>query len=117
MDPGTIDGFEIEREIGRGGMGHVYAATRSDGARAAIKVLARPESADLVQRFEREAGVRIRHENVVEVLAHGVSSTGHPYIAFELLEGETLLDHISRRPLTPEEAVEIGMKVCHGLAA
>lgn len=67
-----MPGYQVEGELGRGGMGVVYAATRlCDGRRAAIKVLSGGlVSATARQRFEREAGIlrRLDHPHIVRLL-------------------------------------------------
>ena len=91
--------YRLDRLLGEGGMGAVYAAENlNTGRRVAVKVLhsqwmQRPEVA---QRFVREARATtaIAHPNIVEVLdldaAHGIT-----YIVQEFLEGETLEAHLA----------------------
>src|SRR5262245_37579398 len=97
-------------------MGSVYEARDENDRKVALKVMTRPESEDIAQRFAREGGSRIRHPNVVEVLAAGLAGD-KPYIAFELLEGETLLDRLQRGRIAPKDVVGLGAQVARGLAA
>ncbi|MHC4480197.1 MAG: serine/threonine-protein kinase [Planctomycetota bacterium] len=96
----TFGGFEIEGEIGRGGMGVVYRVRQvSLDREVALKVLRpalEPESG-LVERFraEAQAGSRISHPNLVEVYDVGCEGGRH-YIAMELVEGESLASLIRR---------------------
>jgi eukaryotic-like serine/threonine-protein kinase len=94
--------YRLISEIGRGGMGSVWRAEHLQWeAPVALKIMnrditARPEA---VARFEREvrlaAGLRSPH--VVQVLDHGVDPvTRTPYIAMELLEGESLARRLKR---------------------
>jgi serine/threonine-protein kinase len=90
----TLGQWELEDLLGEGGAGAVYAATsRTNGQRAAVKVLHPELAADdgVRTRFVREAYVanRIDHPGVVRVLEDGVDQDGSPYIVMELLEGET----------------------------
>ncbi|MGB7208474.1 MAG: serine/threonine-protein kinase [Pyrinomonadaceae bacterium] len=90
--------YQIEREIGRGGMGTVYLATHLGTERpVAIKIIApqfmkRPE---FVERFRREARAagRLRHPNVVDVTDFGFAYTSDgqvAYLVMEYLDGCTL---------------------------
>ena len=90
--------YQIERELGRGGMGTVYLATHLGTERpVAIKIIApqfmkRPE---FVERFRREARAagRLRHPNVVDVTDFGFAPTAEgqvAYLVMEYLDGCTL---------------------------
>jgi tetratricopeptide (TPR) repeat protein len=89
-----VDRFRLERVLGAGGMGTVYAAWQDEPRRrVALKVL-RPglRSPDAVRRFHFEAEVlaRLRHPGIAAVLAAGVHREGgreHPFLAMELVEG------------------------------
>jgi serine/threonine protein kinase len=95
----------------------------STGAFRALKVLA----PDLVEdrasykRFEREArlSATIASEHVEQVLDAGVDTdTGVPWIVLELIEGETLADHVKRHgPLDLATAAIVVRELCHALAA
>src|SRR6266487_2320814 len=95
LAPGSVvGGFTIRREIGSGAMGAVYAARhRWLGRPAAIKVL--HDDCHLLpqvrERLLQEARIvaELHHPNIVEVLDAG-EHEGRPYLAMELLEGETL---------------------------
>jgi tRNA A-37 threonylcarbamoyl transferase component Bud32 len=92
----SVDGYRVERLIGRGGMGVVYEAVQTSmKRRVALKVL-RPELADdpaFVERFRREARLQasLEHPNVLEVYDVGESDEGL-FLAMRLVSGETLLD-------------------------
>ncbi|MCB9685464.1 MAG: protein kinase [Alphaproteobacteria bacterium] len=90
--------WEVEAELGRGGMGVVYAATHPDGRRAALKVLLH-SSPRLRAGLWREVFAlrRVRHPQIVQVLDHGEQGDV-PWIAMELLEGRTLRERVSPHP-------------------
>src|SRR3954462_14779769 len=83
-----IGAYELIRELGRGGMGHVFLARDTKLARrVAIKFLA-SESAELTARFLAEARTTamVHHENIVVI--HDVAEyDGSPHMVLELLEG------------------------------
>jgi serine/threonine-protein kinase len=111
--------YDLVRVIGSGGMGVVYEARhRSLGRRVAIKVMhARLEpgaSRDLATaRFLREgrAAAQVRHPNVVDVFDLGVHD-GVPYLAMELVEGETLAQLLAREgALAPTRVAELMLPI------
>jgi len=120
----TLDGrYRIVSHIASGGMGAIFRAEhvhlRKD---VAVKVL-RPDltsSADLVERFRREAEIAatLAHENIVRVTDFGRSPEGWLFLAMEFLEGESLFERLRREgAMRPEAAVGILAQVCRGLDA
>ena len=93
--------FRLERLVGRGGMGSVWAARHVQlGMPVALKFIETEEGADVVDaraRFEREARAagQLRSPHVVQILDHGIDGD-RPYIAMELLEGEDLGERLRR---------------------
>ena len=119
---GRIDGFEVERVIGRGGMGVVYKGFDTELNRpVAIKVLVDHLAANGVarKRFAREAraAAAVIHPNVVPI--HSVnSSVERPYIVMTLVSGRSLQSYISEEgPLGVKEVVRISKQIAAGLAA
>src|SRR4051794_29839979 len=98
--PASIGPYRVVDEVGRGGMGIVYAAVHVQlGKRVAIKMLRSHllEDQANVQRFLREgrAACHIRHPHVVEIHELG-SHDGAPYLVMDLLEGEHLGSRLER---------------------
>jgi serine/threonine protein kinase len=113
--------YEIVSRIGAGGMGEVWRARDARiGRDLAIKVL--PESfaadADRLQRFELEARAAgtLNHPNLVTIFELGTHE-GAPFIAMELLDGETLREKLDRGPVPPRKAIEYAVQMANGLAA
>ena len=108
--------WTLERLLGVGGMGAVYAARHRNGARAAVKVLS-PSMGRLPhirKRFLHEgyAANRVDHAGAVKVLDDDViqdgSDEGTAYLVMELLDGEPLSDRAkSDPPLTERDLLEI----------
>ena len=97
--------FEIEAELGRGGMGIVYRAReRSGGRLVALKVLQRSLARDSMyrQRFAAEARtiLNLKHPNIVRAYAAG-QAEGSYYIVMEYVEGETVAQRIASRGRLP----------------
>lgn len=126
LQPGSVfaGDFRIERALAMGGMGAVYVAEQlSTGRKRALKLLlpSLVESERSRERFEQEARVasRIASDHVVEVVSAGVDpASGAPWLAMELLEGETLAGRVERAgPLPPAETLEVMRQLCHALGA
>jgi serine/threonine-protein kinase len=116
----VVGDFVVERELGRGGMGVVYAARhRTIGRPAAIKVIGEDMSrdADAVARFLREARAvaRLRSPHVVDVFGFGTLDDGRAYCVMELLQGESLRERIARGRVPLDEAIDVLAQVCRGL--
>ena len=111
--------YEIGSPVGAGGMGEVYRArdTRLDRT-VAIKVLPSHlrSNPDLRARFEREARAisALQHANIC-VLHDIGQQDGVDYLVMEYLEGETLSARLARKPLTPDEALKIGIEIADAL--
>ena len=93
--------YRVVREIGRGGMAAVYEAEQlTIGKHVAVKVLASELSASsiVIERFFREAraAASVKSPHIVDVYDSGRLEDGRPYIAMELLEGESLYDRMAR---------------------
>jgi serine/threonine-protein kinase len=97
--------YQLERRLGRGGMGTVYVALDTSLDRRVAAKLVREDLVGLpeaAERFQREARVAaaFSHPNVVTVHDFGVAG-GHAFLVMELLDGRTLRDL-----LRAEERVE-----------
>ncbi len=117
---GTVvgDRFEIERAVSAGGMGMVYRARdRLRGGAVAVKVLS--GAPELAARFSREVEILagIRHPGIVRYVAHGVLSSGLPFLAMEWLEGPTLAEILDAGPLSVPESVTLAGRLAGALGA
>ena len=122
FEPGARLGpYELQEELGHGGMGAVYRARDTRLHRdVAVKVLRAGlgENADRLRRFEQEARTvaQLHHTNVLAIFDVGAED-GTPYLVMELLEGETLQSRLKRGPLRPHEALDTARQLARGLAA
>lgn len=114
-----VGDYELEAEIGRGGMAVVYAARdRRTGAPVALKVLPRRmlRDAAMLARFQREArsAGRLHHTHIVPVLTTGESG-GFRYIAMQHIRGACLRDVLCEiRSLQPALRTNRGDPLCRG---
>jgi non-specific serine/threonine protein kinase len=116
--PENIGPYRVERLLGEGGMGQVYAARDPHLDRpVAIKVM-REMNAEIRHRFLREArlAAAISHPNICQIHALG-EEDGRPYIVMELLEGESLATRLERGRLPHTEAVDITLGMLAALDA
>ena len=121
-----IGRYEICSQLGAGGMGEVYLAndTRLD-RKVALKILpasvVETDSAsqsDRVRRFVQEAKAvsALNHPNILTIYEVDEIDSEH-FIATEYVDGETLRDRIRFTPITPSEAIDIGIQVASALSA
>ncbi len=112
--------LELGRELGRGGSAVVYAA-RLRGHDVALKIL-HPElalsEADRT-RFLREAEslAAVDHDGVIRIVEVGILDDGRPFLAMELVAGETLAERVERCPLERDEALRRFQEVAGALRA
>jgi tRNA A-37 threonylcarbamoyl transferase component Bud32 len=115
--------YRLDRLLGEGGMGRVWAATHTVTRRGvAIKFLKEglQHKADVRQRFLREASTAsaLRHPNVVEVIDVFDLEDHSPVMVMELLDGETLGAKLAREErLSSEETAELMVPVVDAVTA
>ena len=114
----VVGGYEVVREIARGGMGAVFLARRADRAfskEVALKVV-RPEKSDAeaLKRFrqEREIVARLEHPNIARLLDGGTTAEGLPYFVMEYVEGVPIDVHCDERQLNITERLSLFRTVC-----
>ena len=120
MTPSVVGPYAIERELGRGAMGVVYAGRHVElGRPAAIKLLLEDqESPDARARFQRECEALARlgeHPGIVRLYDHGVHQ-GRPYVSLELVAGAPLDEALARTgPWDVEPGLRLGVQLCEAL--
>lgn len=115
-----IGPFEIEKQLGVGGMGIVYLATfLKTGQKVALKVLSPTlsENEKVLSRFEREMEIlqKLRHKHIVRYYWGGTIK-GQKLYAMEIMDGGTLEDWLKRKGrLSWEQTVDCARHICKGL--
>ncbi len=119
---GRIGGYDIEREVGRGGMGVVFKAFDTELNRPlAIKILSPrlAENGTARQRYAREAraAAAVLHPNVVAI--YGVNSSHKtPYLVMPYIAGPSLQRLVDDHgPLDEKEIVRMALQITSGLGA
>lgn len=117
--------WQVEREIGRGGMGAVYLVARADGAYTQHAALKRLTSAGprRVERFrqERQILARLEHIGIARLIDGGVTPPspglpeGAPYLVMEYVEGVPITRHADAHQLDVEARVRLFCQVCDAL--
>jgi len=120
MEIEQLGPYRIERTIGRGGMGTVFAAVdENTQQRAAVKVLAPALASDetFCSRFisEIESLKKLTHPNIVQLFGYG-QHEGHLFYAMEMVDGKNLQEEIQDgRRFQWREVARIGIEVCKAL--
>lgn len=118
----TIGDYTLEEVLGRGAMGEVYRAKKSDGSGAAVKLLHANliDDPDHIKRFlrEAEAAAAVKSPHVPAIYDIGWAKHGTPYIVMELLEGHDLGWHLRQNArLSLDLVVELVEHVSEALSA
>jgi serine/threonine-protein kinase len=118
--PERIGHYAIERKLGEGGMGVVYAARdeRLQRGVALKRMLSLGDDEMARKRFWREAraAASVNHPNVCQIYEIG-EEAGELFIAMELLEGEALSERLRRGPMSPAQAIPLGLGILSALSA
>jgi serine/threonine protein kinase/tetratricopeptide (TPR) repeat protein len=117
-----VGAYTLVSPLGRGGMGTVWLADRSDGrfvGQAAVKLL----NVSLIgregeERFKREGSVlaRLTHANVAHLIDAGVSAMGQPFLVIEHVEGEHIDRYCDARGLDVEARLRLFLSVLEAVA-
>ena len=111
-----LGAYRLEKELGRGGMGVVFEATRADGSfekRVAIKILRHDHIDDLfLRRFEHERRVlaQLDHPHIASIVDAGTTPRGDPYFVMEFVDGVSITEYC--RNLSIRQRLDLFLQIC-----
>src|SRR5215203_1510002 len=114
--------YRIESEIGRGGMGTVYLATRADrefDKKVAIKLINRGLDTDeIIKRFcyERQILAALEHPYITRLLDGGSTKDGLPFLVMDYVDGALLNVYCDREELSIRERLELFLQICSAVS-
>jgi eukaryotic-like serine/threonine-protein kinase len=116
-----IGAYRLGHELGHGGMGTVYSATREQGdfeQHVAVKLLRRGlDTDDILARFraERQILASLNHPNIAHLLDGGATSEGRPYLVMELVEGVPITEYCDRVHASVRERLRLCVLVARAV--
>ena len=116
-----IGAYEIDRLLGRGGMGAVYLAHRADGSfeqQVAIKLIDLPLATDLFRerfRQERQILAGLTHPLIARLLDGGLTSEGEPFLVMEYVDGIPIHRFCEANRLSLSERLSLFGRVCEAV--
>jgi len=117
-----LGAWRVLQEIGRGGMGTVYLASRDDDQfrkRVAIKVVKRGmDTAELLKRFRRERQIlaHLEHPYIARLIDGGSTAHGQPFLVMEYVEGRTIDVYCREAGLDVEARCRLFLKACEAVS-
>ncbi|XOV84248.1 MAG: tetratricopeptide repeat protein [bacterium] len=118
LEGARIGNYQVIEQIGTGGMGSVYLASRADGAfdkQVAVKIVKKGmDSAAVVERFaqERQILASLNHPHIAGVLDGGVTPDGRPYFVMEYVNGIPLTEYCDEQKLSISRRLQLFRQVC-----
>ncbi len=114
-----VGAFVVERLVGRGGMGEVYLAHRSDAAfsqTVALKLI-RPEAVGRFGHFENERRILagLEHPGIARLIDGGLAPDGRPYMAMEFVEGRDIISYVNDKALSLDRRLQLFQQICEAV--
>jgi serine/threonine protein kinase len=116
-----VGAYEIDRLIGRGGMGAVYVAHRADGnfeQQVAIKLIDLPLATELFRerfRLERQILAGLNHPLIARLLDGGVTAEGEPFLVMEYVDGVPIHRFCENNRLSIAQRLVLFRGVCEAV--
>lgn len=118
-----IGGYEIIRELGRGGMGAVYLAVRADDTfrkQVALKIVKRGMDSDFVLarfRQERQILAALEHPAIARLYDGGATPDGRPFLVMEYVEGIPVTTFCQQQNLPLDARLRLFIQICGAVEA
>jgi eukaryotic-like serine/threonine-protein kinase len=114
-----VGAFIIERLVGRGGMGEVYLAHRSDAdfsQKVALKLI-RPEAVGRLGHFENERRILagLEHPGIARLIDGGLAPDGRPFMAMEFVEGRDIISYVKDNALNLDKRLQLFQQICEAV--
>jgi serine/threonine protein kinase/tetratricopeptide (TPR) repeat protein len=119
--PARVGPYQIVRRIGKGGMGVVYLARRTDDQfrqLVALKIArVGVDSDEYLRRFKREREVLygLNHPNIARILDGGTTEDGQPYFVMEYVDGQRLDHYCDEHRLSTIDRLRLFARVCDAI--
>lgn len=107
--------YQLEKRVGRGGMGSVWLASRLDGQKVAVKLVKRGmDTTEILRRFrmERQVLASLDHPNIARLIDGGSTPEGMPYLAMEYVEGIPIDQFCESHASTITDRLKLFRDVC-----
>ena len=107
--------YQLEKRIGRGGMGSVWLASKADGPKVAVKLVKRGmDTSEILRRFrmERQVLASLDHPNIARLIDGGSTPEGMPYLAMEYVEGTPIDQFCETRASAITDRLKLFRDVC-----
>jgi serine/threonine protein kinase len=107
--------YQLEKRIGRGGMGSVWLASRAEGSKVAVKLVKRGmDTTEILRRFrmERQVLASLDHPNIARLIDGGSTPEGLPYLAMEYVAGTPIDQFCESRANTITDRLKLFRDVC-----
>lgn len=115
--------YQLQRQLGAGGMGTVWLATRADGLFERSIALKLPHrgmfGADLAERMARERGIlaSLDHPHIARLYDAGLTADGQPYLALEYVEGVAVDEYCRRDDCNVAQRLQLFLQVADAVAS
>jgi tRNA A-37 threonylcarbamoyl transferase component Bud32/tetratricopeptide (TPR) repeat protein len=120
-DGARLGPYRIEKQLGMGGMGIVYLASRADGSferKVAVKIL-RHDRIDrlFLSRFQQERQIlaQLNHAHIASILDAGETPDGDPYFVMEYVDGVPITEYCKAHALPTERKLDLFLQVCDAI--
>jgi serine/threonine-protein kinase len=120
-DGARVGPYELVRELGRGGMGTVWLARRTEGLTRRVVALKLPHPgllhAEFAARMSRERDIleSLAHPNIARLYDAGVTPAGQPYLALEYIEGVPINVYCDQKRLPLRERIRLFAQVLQAI--